>query len=564
MTIKPHNRHATLFTDTVDPSTAETVRRIMGRHDRFATDFIATLDPATGEPVLAIRLEAWRDKDTGAWAIDRLTYVPKLDTFDKKTEALPGLCFFDALYHCARFQATQLAVDDERQIAHVPGARWESCISYRDAADAASQVIDAAGIVHPCADGRILTDGAFDSKAMETAFKTAEQPLAPKDVSAAAPGFAGSFLAVNRPLGVPAVADRLQKYSEKRRALDETQAAINNLDAVISAAFRMENALYHLEFLASERNASTISAILTLGLAPAIGYLRGNERYTPGRFISGLKRQFEKSVRRLEDSPEKTLMADFVKAAESTFWLERAARIIHNDNQLGRHSRKTVEKAMGLIELGAAAIGLSPLDTGRLKDEFLDPCFKPGTFLAKLRAVRNAHEGKIHYKIYRLEGGAMLNGDEKIGQLLPDGSIFGGISPTTNRAMFIAPVDMPEAMTWYDAVRKIALLKDFHGADGIDQYSQIVQSSGRSLERRKGWRLPTTLELNLIYWQLKRETGNLIKESFNHQSSKNDETAYWSLDLRDHYKIQALSFGKGYEIVDKGKDTIGLARCVRS
>jgi hypothetical protein len=66
----------------------------------------------------------------------------------------------------------------------------------------------------------------------------------------------------------------------------------------------------------------------------------------------------------------------------------------------------------------------------------------------------------------------------KTGARMPDGTVFAGISPDTNEAMYTTPADAPLTMKWKQAMEYAAKL-DAHG--------------------HKDWRAPTKGELNVLY-----------------------------------------------------------------
>jgi hypothetical protein len=61
---------------------------------------------------------------------------------------------------------------------------------------------------------------------------------------------------------------------------------------------------------------------------------------------------------------------------------------------------------------------------------------------------------------------------------MPDGTIYAGISCDTGRPLFTTPVDLPEIMVWFDAMR-IASRAMLHG--------------------HGDWRVPTSRQLDLLY-----------------------------------------------------------------
>ena len=66
----------------------------------------------------------------------------------------------------------------------------------------------------------------------------------------------------------------------------------------------------------------------------------------------------------------------------------------------------------------------------------------------------------------------------KIGEKMPDGTVFAGISPDTNQPMYTTPADVPLTITFHQA-NKYAAKVDMHG--------------------HKDWRVPTKAELNVLF-----------------------------------------------------------------
>ncbi len=483
---------ARLFTDTVDERTAALVYRIVGRHDRFATDFIGVgLDDAAA---VAVRLEARQDPRDGLWAIDRFICAPGLGRVQQTTEASHGLCFFDALERCARFQATELAAHDGRRIVDIPGERWTSWPSYRDAAAAVFQVIDENGFVLPCAEGRILTGGSFSIEAMDIAFQTRNEKLAPPaPANALAPlSLVSDLLSVNTPALVTAT-DRIRRYSDKMARNDAIQAERTNFDMLVDAGVAMTDGLANLVRRAFKTDIPLVRSGLTLGLAPAVGYLRGDERYAPARHFFMLKKRFERCAA-MQPAEEKPLVLKFAAAAESAYWLERAARMLKDDSEPGRHSVQAVEKVLACIDRAGAAGGMTLLDVERLKNRSLDHGLAVTAFAQKLAQAWGDYSTGRQLKYIGLESATA------IGALLPDGTVFGGISPTTRRFLYIAPKDHPEHMTWEQAASSIRALRNFHGHDGNKQVSeQDLKTAMKAGRYDHGWRLPSAKELQVLY-----------------------------------------------------------------
>ncbi len=66
----------------------------------------------------------------------------------------------------------------------------------------------------------------------------------------------------------------------------------------------------------------------------------------------------------------------------------------------------------------------------------------------------------------------------EVGQRIPDGTIYAGISPDTGRPMYTTPADAPRTMDWYDSM----------------QYSRKLQAHGH-----KDWRVPSKEELSVLF-----------------------------------------------------------------
>jgi hypothetical protein len=71
-----------------------------------------------------------------------------------------------------------------------------------------------------------------------------------------------------------------------------------------------------------------------------------------------------------------------------------------------------------------------------------------------------------------------LPAEPQVGDKMPDGSLYAGISPDTNKPMYAMPADAPLTMTFNEAQDYAAEL-DAHG--------------------HHDWRVPTNAELNLMF-----------------------------------------------------------------
>ncbi len=129
-----------------------------------------------------------------------------------------------------------------------------------------------------------------------------------------------------------------------------------------------------------------------------------------------------------------------------------------------------------------------------------------------------------------------INSDEPaIGDTMPDGTIFAGISPTTGKKMFAAPEDAPMGTTFNQAIK----------------YAKSLQISGK-----KGFRVPTKEELNVLFQN--REKGAL-KGTFNSAGSG----WYWSSSHGAANGIYKRCFNNGATATRALRYTAASVRCVR-
>jgi hypothetical protein len=76
------------------------------------------------------------------------------------------------------------------------------------------------------------------------------------------------------------------------------------------------------------------------------------------------------------------------------------------------------------------------------------------------------------------DGKAATSTAPKVGDKMPDGTVFAGISPDTNKPMYATPADAPLTMKFNEA-KEYATKLDAHG--------------------HKDWRVPTKAELNVLF-----------------------------------------------------------------
>jgi hypothetical protein len=145
------------------------------------------------------------------------------------------------------------------------------------------------------------------------------------------------------------------------------------------------------------------------------------------------------------------------------------------------------------------------------------------------RAV-NAHSAARNDKAT-----ASPNFDPKIGEQMPDGTVFAGISPDTGKAIYAMPADAPLTYKFKQALKYAAQL-DAHG--------------------HKDWRVPTKGELTVLYNNREVIRGfnisGLHPGSWYWSSTENDDGDEWSRRFSDG----SLGYGPRWFYV-------AALRCVR-
>jgi hypothetical protein len=144
------------------------------------------------------------------------------------------------------------------------------------------------------------------------------------------------------------------------------------------------------------------------------------------------------------------------------------------------------------------------------------------------------------------------NNEFKIGQVMPDGTVYAGISETTGTKMFAMPKDSG-IMTWYNAIKFTQKLSDQYG------YNGSKQATAEALDNPKkddgGWRLPTGDELNQLF-ENKDDIGSFDSTDPWHWSSS-------SFSDNDNL-AQIQRFTVGRPNYGNDKDRVCSVRCVRS
>jgi Protein of unknown function (DUF1566) len=125
--------------------------------------------------------------------------------------------------------------------------------------------------------------------------------------------------------------------------------------------------------------------------------------------------------------------------------------------------------------------------------------------------------------------------EPKIGEKMPDGTVFAGISPDTNKPMYTTPADAPLTMTFNDA-QKYAATLDAHG--------------------HKDWCVPTPAELKVLFNNQAAIGGFDVTGS-------DPAGWHWSASLAFKGGAWGQRFSSGGYQFGNAKDLRSSVRCVR-
>jgi hypothetical protein len=124
--------------------------------------------------------------------------------------------------------------------------------------------------------------------------------------------------------------------------------------------------------------------------------------------------------------------------------------------------------------------------------------------------------------------------EPEVGDTMPDGTVFAGISPDTGKEMFATAADAPLTYTFNEAKEYAARL-DAHG--------------------RQDWRVPTKDELNVLFNNRAAIGGFNVTGSY-------PAGWYWSSSQDDRWYAWGQRFSDGYQTNDY-KDIHSSLRVVR-
>ena len=110
----------------------------------------------------------------------------------------------------------------------------------------------------------------------------------------------------------------------------------------------------------------------------------------------------------------------------------------------------------------------------------------------------------------------------EIGEVMPDGTVYAGVSPESGKAMFTTAADAPATCT-FDEAQEYAAKLDAHG--------------------HRDWRVPTQSEINVLFQNRDAIGGFDISGSF-------PAGWYWSSSLDFNYTAWGQRFSDGSQNYD--------------
>jgi hypothetical protein len=150
-----------------------------------------------------------------------------------------------------------------------------------------------------------------------------------------------------------------------------------------------------------------------------------------------------------------------------------------------------------------------------------------------------AYKNSSQIKRIRIMADLTGNNELTVGDKMSDGTIFAGVSPETNRPMFVLPKDLSLTMTFNEA-QKYASKLNAHG--------------------HQDWRLPSVAELNILYTN--KDKG-FLKGTFN-ESGHDREGWYFAspkfLAYNDELHEQRFSDGCREWLLRSNQSSIRLVR----
>ena len=387
-----------LYSQLAAEDLASQVLRIPGMHNSFATDFLGHTE--LGEHPPCVRLEALRNRETNTWQIVRVT-LPSSDEngpVQREAEVRSGICFFDALHYCARFQMAEEAFG-KRSIV-VAGNSPGPITHYRVAAESAGQAIDVDGNVHPCSYGSILTPGLFSREA----HAVAERAVATELSEMPAVLQTGFVAEISRDLARKSVTlvphDVLLAKVQDKNTLITNIAGVSRSGDDLMELFKEAWLQRRFQIISvghgylcrkfdvpappSPTKASVAVGLVSLGLVPLYRHLHRNtapvQNCAPV-FLQKLTDRLEglnKHVSLLPDGKVKSLCSEFSKAAAYCFRMEYAVAAYREFQS--ENCSSYLDIGLNVVEEAGEMINLGEADIACAKTLYLNGDMKVGQF----------------------------------------------------------------------------------------------------------------------------------------------------------------------------------------
>lgn len=175
------------------------------------------------------------------------------------------------------------------------------------------------------------------------------------------------------------------------------------------------------------------------------------------------------------------------------------------------------------------------------------PADKPPKTLPDLRSLKDRQrnfEKQLQDKIAALENRkpapapAPDRTEPQIGDKMPDGTIYAGISPDTGRRMYATPPGASLTMPFNEAVER------------------LKASNGRKLCGHEDWRVPTKNELNVLF------NNRAAIGGFNESGSSRDGW-YWSTASNSAWGAWCQRFSDGHQQYFGYRGPLASLRLVR-
>jgi hypothetical protein len=327
------------------------VRDITRRLRAERTDEFSTSSFSTGDGSESWR-EAWLNSLNGLWTVDEYTRRAALPGETEpsviKRALFENICFFDALYACAEFEAV------ERRYG-LAAARGEKSAHFTEAAKNEFLPLDANGLPHPAAFGRILTQGTFSDEAIAIARagKGRKVPDLPQDLR---PDVT-TVLGVAHPRTAEGAEDErdapLRNLDKRQIALADKFRDAAQKGADVHEAFKeaVHNKFEKYDYMADVNYGLPILfSVLTLGVLaplPLAMYAKGVSM--PNYRFAKKTLDFNRAAGRLPDSDFKDELTEFSREITLTFDILRV-REAYRRRLANAGKEKTQKKLMDVLE----------------------------------------------------------------------------------------------------------------------------------------------------------------------------------------------------------------------